>query len=530
MFSCPDPRRTLLAAALALAGTAALAQTAATAYPGIGRAATPKEVAAWDIDVRPDFKGLPKGSGSVAKGQDLWEAKCAACHGVFGEANEVFTPLVGGTTKDDVKTGRVARLLDTGFPGRTTLMKVATVSTLWDYIHRAMPWNAPKSLSPDEVYAVTAFLLNLAEVVPENFTLSDQNIAEVQQRMPNRNGMTLDHAMWPGKPGPLGIGKARQPDVKVVACMKDCVTESAVGSMLPDFARNAHGNLAEQSRMVGAQLGADTTRPPALLGAAPKAAVPGRSGCAQWRDGRGAGPPEGPGLPGLPRPGQQDRGPRIQRRGQEVRRAARRRGVLLPEDPVGWRRAVGSDPHARANPVCRRHEGHRTMACRRRQEVTPPDTKENPMQTRRKMLTQSAQVAGLLATAGLLPQAAQAAWSQAAFDAKTLAEAVKALGGGAPAESKDVSITGPDIAENGAVVPVGCSTGLAGVKMLALMVEKNPSALAAVFTVSDAVDASFNTRVKMGQSSNVFAVAIMNDGKVLYAAKEIKVTLGGCGG
>jgi hypothetical protein len=111
-------------------------------------------------------------------------------------------------------------------------------------------------------------------VVPENFTLSDQNIADVQKRMPNRNGMTLDHAMWPGKPGALGIGKARQPDVKVAACMKDCVTEPAVGSMLPDFARNAHGNLAEQNRMVGAQLGADTTRPPAALGAAPKAAAP----------------------------------------------------------------------------------------------------------------------------------------------------------------------------------------------------------------------------------------------------------------
>ena len=68
------------------------------AYPGIGRAATPKEVAAWDIDVRPDFKGLPTGSGSVAQGQDVWEAKCASCHGIFGESNEVFTPLVGGTT------------------------------------------------------------------------------------------------------------------------------------------------------------------------------------------------------------------------------------------------------------------------------------------------------------------------------------------------------------------------------------------------------------------------------------------------
>lgn len=152
------------------------------------------------------------------------------------------------------------------------------------------------------------------------------------------------------------------------------------------------------------------------------------------------------------------------------------------------------------------------------------------MTTRRDMLTTSAQLAGLLATAGLLPTAAQAAWTAAAFEAKTLAEAAKALGGGAPAESKDVTITGPDIAENGAVVPVGCSTSLPGVKRMALMVEKNPSALAAVFDVSDAIDANFNTRVKMGQSSNVFAVAFMADGKVLYAAKEIKVTLGGCGG
>ncbi len=152
------------------------------------------------------------------------------------------------------------------------------------------------------------------------------------------------------------------------------------------------------------------------------------------------------------------------------------------------------------------------------------------MPTRRDMLTTSAQVAGLLAAAGLLPSAAHAAWSAAAFDAKSMAEATKALGGGAPAESKDVTITGPDIAENGAVVPVGCATTLAGVKRLLLLVEKNPSALAAVFEVSDAVDASFNTRVKMGQSSNVFAVAMMADGKVLYAAKEIKVTLGGCGG
>ena len=152
------------------------------------------------------------------------------------------------------------------------------------------------------------------------------------------------------------------------------------------------------------------------------------------------------------------------------------------------------------------------------------------MQTRRDMLARSATVAGLLASAGLLPQAAQAAWAQAAFEAKTLADAVKALGGGAPAESKDVTITGPDIAENGAVVPVGAASALPGVKRLLLLVEKNPSVLAAVFDVSDSVEANFSTRVKMGQSSNVIAVAMMADGKVLYAQKEIKVTLGGCGG
>jgi sulfur-oxidizing protein SoxY len=152
------------------------------------------------------------------------------------------------------------------------------------------------------------------------------------------------------------------------------------------------------------------------------------------------------------------------------------------------------------------------------------------MQTRREMMSQSARVAAVLAAAGLLPGLAQATWSKEAFEAKTLAEAIKALGGGAPVASKDVTITGPDIAENGAVVPVGASTSLGGVKRLALVVEKNPSPLAAVFDIGEALEANVSTRVKMGQSSNVFAVALMNDGKVLFAQKEIKVTLGGCGG
>lgn len=152
------------------------------------------------------------------------------------------------------------------------------------------------------------------------------------------------------------------------------------------------------------------------------------------------------------------------------------------------------------------------------------------MLKRRDLLSHSLKVSALLAGAGLLPATASAAYNAAAFEAKTMADLMKALGAGAPTESKEVTITAPDIAENGAVVPVGCATTLAGAKRLLLLVEKNPSVLAAVFDVSDAVEPSFNTRVKMGQSSNVFAVAMMADGKVLYAGKEIKVTLGGCGG
>ncbi len=269
MFSCRD---LALVFALLAAGAAA-AQT--ERFPGVGRTATAKEVAAWDIDVRPDFKGLPAGSGSVAKGMEVWEGKCASCHGVFGESNEFFSPIVGGTTKDDIRTGRAARLNDPSFPGRTTLMKLSTVSTLWDYINRAMPWTQPKSLSSEEVYAVTAYILNLGGVLPDSFVLSDKNIAEVQQMLPNRNGMTTDHALWPG-----AAAAGRKPDVMASACMKDCAKEVALASFLPDFARDAHGNLAEQNRAVGAQKGADTSKP-TTAAAAPGAAAASAAALAQ---------------------------------------------------------------------------------------------------------------------------------------------------------------------------------------------------------------------------------------------------------
>ncbi|MBI3531892.1 MAG: thiosulfate oxidation carrier protein SoxY [Pseudomonadota bacterium] len=150
------------------------------------------------------------------------------------------------------------------------------------------------------------------------------------------------------------------------------------------------------------------------------------------------------------------------------------------------------------------------------------------MQTRRETLKQSAVVAGLLAGTGLFPQHALA-YEKVAFEAKSLADVAKALGAAAPVESKDVTVGGPDIAENGAVVPLTASTTLAAKKVL-ILVEKNPSALVAMFNVTDSVEASFATRAKMGQSSDVYAVAIMADGKAFYAKKEVKVTLGGCGG
>ncbi|MCT9810820.1 thiosulfate oxidation carrier protein SoxY [Acidovorax sp. Be4] len=149
---------------------------------------------------------------------------------------------------------------------------------------------------------------------------------------------------------------------------------------------------------------------------------------------------------------------------------------------------------------------------------------------RRDALKNSAAVFGLLMAAGLVPQAALAAYNKSAFDAKTVADVMKALGAAAPVESKDVTLTAPDIAENGAVVPLGAATTLPNVKQMLILVEKNPNTLVASFVTNEALDANFMTRAKLGQSSDVYAVALTNDGKAFFAKKEVKVTLGGCGG
>lgn len=252
MFRLAKPLVTVVSVLASAFIISAVQAAPAPKFTGIGRTATPAEVKAWDIDVRPDFTGLPAGSGSVAKGEDVWEAQCASCHGVFGESGEVFTPIVGGTSAEDIKTGRVANLKRLDYPQRTTLMKVATVSTLWDYINRAMPWTSPKSLSTEEVYAVVAYILHMGDILPADFVLSDKNIAQVQAKMPNRNGMTTQHGLWELK------GK---PDVQNVACMKDCKKEVTVTSFLPGSAVDSHGNLIEQNRPIGPTRGLDTSKP-----------------------------------------------------------------------------------------------------------------------------------------------------------------------------------------------------------------------------------------------------------------------------
>jgi len=137
--------------------------------------------------------------------------------------------------------------------------------------------------------------------------------------------------------------------------------------------------------------------------------------------------------------------------------------------------------------------------------------------------------AGWLRPGTSLAQAA-APWNKAAFDTHSMAETMQALGGGEPVQSKDiVFFQTPDIAENGAVVPVGITSNVPKTESIAILIEKNPNMLAAVFDIPAGTDPTVTTRVKMGQSSNIFAL-VKADGKYYVAAKDVKVTLGGCGG
>jgi sulfur-oxidizing protein SoxY len=145
-------------------------------------------------------------------------------------------------------------------------------------------------------------------------------------------------------------------------------------------------------------------------------------------------------------------------------------------------------------------------------------------------LTASAGVLAAAAVAGLLVpvRAWSANWNKAGFESKALAEVLKALGAADPVESRDIVITAPDIAENGAVVPVAVASRIPNTQQISIVAEKNPFPLAATFDVSNGGDGYVSTRIKMGQTSDVWAV-VKADGKFFAAKKEIKITVGGCG-
>jgi cytochrome c len=158
----------------------AIASTSTSDGPlGIGRAALPEEVAAWDLDVRPDGVGLPAGSGNVSDGDDLFQDYCAVCHGVFAEGVDNWPKLAGGMDT-----------LDRDDPLKTVGSYWPYVSTVWDYVHRSMPFGNAQSLSPDEVYAITAYILYSNDLVDDDFVLSNENFTEVT--LPNVDGFFVD--------------------------------------------------------------------------------------------------------------------------------------------------------------------------------------------------------------------------------------------------------------------------------------------------------------------------------------------------
>jgi cytochrome c len=170
------PRRAALAAGLVASLVFAGPGGAAPGPYGLGRPATPAEIAGWDIDVRADGAGLPPGRGSVRAGQAVYERRCSGCHGQNGEGG-LGDALVGG-----------AGTLATAKPIRTVGSYWPYATTLFDYVRRAMPFNAPQSLSADDTYAVVAYLLYLNRIVPAKTVLDDKTLPRV--RMPNRHGFT----------------------------------------------------------------------------------------------------------------------------------------------------------------------------------------------------------------------------------------------------------------------------------------------------------------------------------------------------
>ncbi len=201
------PKAVVAAAAIGALLTWRLVADAQT-YPshyGFGQPATQAEIESWNDDVRgEDGKGLPPGHGSVADGQNFYEAKCAMCHGDFGEGNARYPVLAGGN--GTLTSARPVKTVGSYWP---------YAPTLYDYIRRAMPFNAPGSLTNDQVYAIAAYVLNLNNLFPSNGVLDAKSLAAI--KMPNRHGFINEHLV---------------PDVHAVLCMADCKKSVTITSNL----------------------------------------------------------------------------------------------------------------------------------------------------------------------------------------------------------------------------------------------------------------------------------------------------------
>lgn len=198
-----------LGAAILLALSPLSVAAESQGHYGLGEPASDAQIAAWDIDIRPDGKGLPEGSGSVEEGIAVYEAQCASCHGAFGEGMGRYPKLSGG--EGTLSEDRPEKTVGSYWP---------YASTLWDYIHRAMPYYAPQSLTDDQVYALTAYVLNLNYIVESDFVANQNTLPEVV--MPNVDGFVWDDP---------------RPDTDNKRCMENCkedvtVTDSAVGKNL----------------------------------------------------------------------------------------------------------------------------------------------------------------------------------------------------------------------------------------------------------------------------------------------------------
>ncbi len=184
---------------------------------GYGQDATAEQIAGWDIDIRPDGMGLPPGGATPEDGEMLYEEKCASCHGSFGEGVGRYPVLSGG--EGTLTEARPEKTVGSFWP---------YASTLWDYIHRAMPFTAPESLTDEEVYATTAYVLYLNDLIEYDFELTQENLADVE--MPNKDGFFFDD----------------RPDVKARRCMKNCKKPGSIQIISePDVSEDADSGADE---------------------------------------------------------------------------------------------------------------------------------------------------------------------------------------------------------------------------------------------------------------------------------------------